>query len=59
MRDAYARAQGILREHLPLLHKVASALLEFETLDRHDVDRILAEADQTRQPRPRIASAHE
>ncbi len=35
--DAYARARQALTEHLPLLHAVASALLERETLTREDI----------------------
>jgi cell division protease FtsH len=35
--DAYARARQALTEHLPLLHDVAGALLERETLTREDI----------------------
>ena len=35
--DAYARARQALTEHLPLLHAVAGALLERETLTRDDI----------------------
>jgi cell division protease FtsH len=35
--DAYNRARQALTEHLPLLHAVAAALLERETLTREDI----------------------
>jgi len=35
--DAYNRAREALTEHLPLLHAVAAALLERETLTREDI----------------------
>jgi cell division protease FtsH len=35
--DAYNRARQALAEHLPLLHAVAAALLERETLTREDI----------------------
>jgi cell division protease FtsH len=35
---AYNRAKAVLTEHLELLHKVAKALLERETLTREDIE---------------------
>jgi cell division protease FtsH len=35
---AYNRAKSVLTEHLDLLHKVAKALLERETLTREDIE---------------------
>src|SRR6476660_8772447 len=35
---AYNRAKAVLTEHLELLHKVAAALLERETLTREDIE---------------------
>src|SRR5215218_8580846 len=36
--QAYNRAKAVLTEHLDLLHKVAKALLERETLTREDIE---------------------
>ena len=38
--EAYDRATSVLTEHLDLLHRVAGALLERETLTREDVEQI-------------------
>lgn len=38
--DAYHRAQRLLSDHLPLLHELAKALLEFETIDGDHVEMI-------------------
>jgi cell division protease FtsH len=43
--EAYERATGVLTEHLDLLHRVAAALLERETLTRDDVE-LMAEGKQ-------------
>ncbi len=42
--DAYERARSTLNEHIDLLHRVAAALLERETLNRKDFD-ILASGE--------------
>lgn len=34
------RAETLLREHIDILHRMAAALLEYETLDRDQLDRI-------------------
>jgi cell division protease FtsH len=36
--EAYAKANVILKEHRELLERIASALLERETVDRDDLD---------------------
>lgn len=45
VEDNYQRARGIVQDHLDLLHKIAQALLEKETLDLKDIDAILSEAN--------------
>jgi len=44
VEDNYQRAKAILTEHLDLLNLIAQTLLEKETLDLKDLDRIIAEA---------------
>ena len=39
--EAYARAMGIISENRELLDRIADALLERETIDRDDLDRLL------------------
>jgi len=39
--EAYARATEILNAHRELLDRIASALLERETIDREDLDRLV------------------
>jgi cell division protease FtsH len=41
---AYEKAKSILKENFDLLEILANALLEKETLDGHDIDRIIEEA---------------
>jgi cell division protease FtsH len=43
VEENYQRAKTILTEHLDLLNRVAEMLLEKETLDLKDLDRIIAE----------------
>jgi cell division protease FtsH len=43
VEDNYERAQGILREHQDILTRIAEGLLEKETLDLRDVDKIIEE----------------
>jgi cell division protease FtsH len=38
--EAYERARAVLTEHLDVLHRVAAALLERETLTREDVETL-------------------
>ncbi|MGV8073973.1 MAG: ATP-dependent zinc metalloprotease FtsH [Syntrophobacteraceae bacterium] len=45
VEENYRRAQDILHEYRDLLHKVAHALLERETLELRDVDKIIAESN--------------
>ncbi len=44
VEDNYQRAKSILTEHLDLLNLIAQNLLEKETLDLKDLDRIIADA---------------
>ena len=39
---AYDKAKGMLKENLEILHRMAEALLERETLDAADIDEIMA-----------------
>jgi cell division protease FtsH len=39
--QAYDRAMGVIKEHLELLHQIAAALLERETLTREDIAVLL------------------
>jgi cell division protease FtsH len=39
--EAYARATGILSENRELLDRIAQALLDRETIDREDLDRLV------------------
>jgi cell division protease FtsH len=43
--DAYEQAQRLLQKHRPALDRIASALLEKETLDREELDRLLADVE--------------
>ena len=45
IEHAYERAKAVLQEHIDLLHSVAQALLDRETLTREDVD-ILARGEK-------------
>jgi cell division protease FtsH len=49
IQTAYERARGVLQEHLDLLHAVAAALLERETLIRYEVEA-LARGEQLPPP---------
>ena len=48
--EAYVRATGIISEHRVLLDRIASALLERETIDREDLKLLIN--DQPLPPRP-------
>jgi cell division protease FtsH len=43
--DAYAEAQRLLNKHRPALDRVAHALLEKETLDRDELEQLLADVE--------------
>jgi cell division protease FtsH len=43
--EAYEEAQRLLRKHRPVLDRVASALLEKETLDREELDTLLLDVE--------------
>ena len=53
--DAYTQATEILTEKIDVLHAMADALLERETLDRDDVEAIVAGKELA--PRPVVAEA--
>jgi cell division protease FtsH len=56
--DAFRRAKSVLNEHLDLLHKVAAALLERETLTRDDIELMRkGQALPPRQPAPALPPA--
>jgi len=38
----YERASKVLREHIDQLHAMADALIKFETIDRGQIDNIMA-----------------
>jgi cell division protease FtsH len=44
----YQRAERLLRENLPKLHKMAEALMKYETIDKEQIDDIMA--DRTARP---------
>ncbi|MGZ5056961.1 MAG: ATP-dependent zinc metalloprotease FtsH [Methylobacter sp.] len=37
----YRRAEQILQDHIEILHKMAHALLDWETLDKHQIDLLM------------------
>ncbi|MCS7240600.1 MAG: ATP-dependent zinc metalloprotease FtsH [Candidatus Bipolaricaulota bacterium] len=41
--EAYARAKELISQHRPALERLAQELLQHETLDKEDVDRLLAD----------------
>jgi cell division protease FtsH len=44
----YLRAEQILKDHLDILHKMAEALMKWETIDKHQIDELMA----GQEPRP-------
>ena len=44
MTGSYEKTNTLIRDHLDALHRIASALLERETLDSKDLDEILGNA---------------
>lgn len=44
---AYNKAKRLINDNIDILHKMAKALLEKETLDSKDIDEIMAEVRQT------------
>ena len=48
--ECYQKAKKLLEDNLELLHKLANALLEEETLDGPTIDRILGLTEQGTQP---------
>jgi cell division protease FtsH len=41
VENCYEKAKAILTEHLDILHAIAQELLEKETLQKSDIDRII------------------
>jgi len=37
----YLRAETILKEHIDILHNMAHALLDWETLDKYQIDELM------------------
>lgn len=37
----YARAEGILKEKMQILHNMATALIKYETIDSHQIDELM------------------
>ena len=44
---AYEKATKLIKENLDTLHRMANALLEKETLDGADIDKIMGEAKES------------
>jgi len=42
--ETYQQVKDLLKKHIDLLHKIAQALLEKETIDGSTLDKIIAEA---------------
>ena len=59
VRGAYKRALDLVKANEKTLHRIANALLEAETLDRSDVERLLAQTNSTRPHRPKVAAGHD
>jgi cell division protease FtsH len=58
--EAYARATQILTEHRELLDRIAAALLDRETIDREDLDRLVRNlplSPRTLSPDPAAAAS--
>jgi cell division protease FtsH len=56
----YDRAKALLTANMPLLERMAKALLEYETIDTADIEKILQGKDITREkPTSRIKSREE
>ena len=53
--DAYTQATEILTEKIDVLHAMADALLERETLDREEVEAIVAGKELAPRPVPQVA----
>ncbi len=58
--DAYQETERLIREHTDDMHKLAAALLKYESLSASEVERVLAGEELNRLPinsRPTVASA--
>jgi cell division protease FtsH len=45
VNDAYQTSSRLIKDHMEILHNMAKALLEKETLDSHDIDLIMGVAE--------------
>ncbi len=52
VKDAFKRAQDLLRTHIDILHKMAEVLLEKEALDGPEIDGILQQFNVEVDPEP-------
>jgi cell division protease FtsH len=52
--NAYTRSTGLITENLDILHRMAAALLERETLDSHDIDELMKAQEE-----PKIEDSEE
>ncbi len=51
--EQYERATKVLTDNRELLHKIADALIEYETLDSADIDALMTGGPLTRPPPPK------
>ena len=59
LRDAYARVYALLKSKEPVLHALAAALLEHETLTADDIRAVAAGTFSRAPPAPRVDEASE
>ncbi|MGI6450633.1 MAG: ATP-dependent zinc metalloprotease FtsH [Desulfitobacteriia bacterium] len=53
--EAYQKAQDIIIEKMDILHAIAQALMEKETLEAEDFQKIIRDYDESRQQEPLLA----
>ncbi len=56
--DNYTRAENILKEHIEILHNMAHALLDWETIDKFQLDELL-QGKMIAPPEPEVVIEHE
>jgi cell division protease FtsH len=47
IEEAHEQALSVLREHMDALHKISNLLIEYETIDRDQFERLLAGEDES------------
>lgn len=58
--DNYTRAENILKEHIEILHNMAHALLDWETIDKFQLDELLqGKMIAPPEPEPEVVIEHE